>query len=228
MRGARAGLLTVGACLIAIGCCAPSAWAAPYGTLTAQEYTLVGSAQSALKQALRGNRPNWSAAQTACLSVGSSTTLLARQGQSCVGQVTLDDTLASFPAEERRCPKPETRKIPCIAPLYRALAGAAAGAYASDVKARQAGSARGFTGTCLTALSSTPTQLRNEHKLATSTNKLAADMTSLVNVLAGQTPPSKLDQTHIDADVNVFQHYVNLVLGASTPDELTVCPHQSA
>ncbi len=233
--GLRAKVLSVVAAgLVALGCGAPSALAAspPPGTLTGNEYALLSAARLGLESALSERQPNWMVAvRNACLTVtfGPSTPLLATQKASCLGSVGLRVALATFTRAYDRCARRgPKRTILCRAPLYKELARDAASAYTGDLRAQQAIVKRGFTGACVTALGSTPTQLGDAHKLVASTRKLSADWHLLVGIVNGQTPRSKLKQNRIERDTTVVKNDIRLAFRDNPPADLSSCPHQTA
>ncbi len=85
--------------------------------------------------------------------------------------------------------------------------------------------ARGFTGTCLATLASTPADLKKERLFASGTAKLARDVTVLIKVTNGEAPSSDLNQIQIDDDVASFESSARAVLAEHGPQKLTACPH---
>jgi len=229
----RAAILSaIGAGLVAIGCYAPMALAASPapGTLTDHEYTLLSAAELGLQQAVQDKGKSWSAAaRTACLSTafGVSTPLLTSEKVDCLGAITLEGDLSTFPASDAKC---ETRgtnsRIRCLAPLYRTLARDSASAYARDLKLRQVTVTRGFIGACLATLAPTQKQLRDGHSLAASTKQLSSDMAMLLNsIAAGRAQPSTVNQSRVAAHTRVFNHDMGQVLRDSSPNDLNSCRH---
>lgn len=228
--GTRLGIVaTLAACLVAAGGWAPAALAAPapHGQLTAQEYTVLSAANSALKKATHGNQLNQKAARAACLGVGSSTPLLTSERQDCFSLLRLGTSFEALGSAAHTCPKAAAKNATCLLPYYQHMASAAATYHKLEAAARQATVSRGFTGTCLLTLASSTKILGAEQKLVAATGKLASDELLLVQVFGGTAPPSKLKTINYNADENAFNHYVNLALGGNTPTKLRACPHQS-
>lgn len=220
--------------LVALGSCAPGALAAspPTGTLTNHEFTLLTAAKLGLDQALQNKGSNWqTAARNACLTVtfGGSTPLLTSEKADCLGSLSLNVDLTSFPQADARCSsRGEKGKVACLAPLYKTLARDSAGAYAGDLNAFHVSVKRGFTGTCLATLGATQKQLRNDRNLVASTRQLSADMQLLVKISDGRASPTELSQTTVDAHTRVFQRDIGAVLREGSPDDLNSCPHQTS
>jgi hypothetical protein len=227
---------------------ASAAAAVPRGTLTSAEYTQLSVATAALNKSASSKSLNWPKARAACRKVGSSTALLTTQRATCAWTVNVLDALASFPAEQRRCPKStgtttgttttttgtsttpadsaEIELIICMSPHYQALARDAKALDRADISARRDVLARGFSGPCLATLAPTPANLRTVKRFASSTAKLADDVTLLIKVTEGKAPASDFNQAQIDNDVKQFESSATAVLVEHGQQKLSVCPHQ--
>jgi hypothetical protein len=84
---------------------AAAAAAVPKGTLTGAEYKQLSVATAGLNKSASSKSVSWPKARAACAKVGKTTALLRTQRATCFGSVNVLDALASFPAEQRRCPK---------------------------------------------------------------------------------------------------------------------------
>jgi hypothetical protein len=258
------------ACAATAICMSASAAAAvPKGTLTSTEYKQLSIATAALNKSASAKSVNWSKARAACARVGKTTALLSTQRATCFDSVNVLDALASFPAEQRRCPKSTgtttgttttgttttgttttlTTATPtsgttttgssttaadsavvglmiCMSPHYQALARDAKAIDRADISARKDVLARGLSGSCLATLAPTPADLRTVKRFASSTAKLADDVTLLIKVTEGKAPASDFNQAQIDNDVKQFENSATSVLDEHGQQKLSVCPHQ--
>ncbi|MDE3130668.1 MAG: hypothetical protein KGL16_05900 [Acidobacteriota bacterium] len=237
-----------GTAALGIGCsaaAAATAAAATRGSLSAAEYAQLSAASAALNRSASAKTINWSAARAACDKAGVATALLRSQRASCLDSITVLEALQAFPAEERRCnasrrtttatatttPGTTTadaaliRLMVCLSPRYQALDRHALALYRADIAARRQAVGRGLSGACLATLASTPAALGKEHSFATSTAKLAADITLLIRVTEGKTPASAFDQARIARDARVFERAATAVLAQHAPQRLSTCPH---
>ncbi len=236
-----------GACAVLIP---TAALAGPRGTLTAGEYRQLSAATAELNTSATSKSINWRRARAACRRLGTGTPLLRSQRASCLDGMTALQALAAFPSEQTRCAAAATttgtattgttttgttttptestviRTIICLSPRYRSLAGYARTLYRADIAARRQAVLRGFTGACLATLASTPADLRKEDAFASSTARLAGDVTVLIRVTNGQAPPSDLNQTQIDTDVTRFESSARALLEERAPQKLATCPHR--
>ena len=133
---------------------------------------------------------------------------------------TTGTTTPTTPAESAAL-----RVLVCMSPRYRALGVTANAAYKANSSARKEALARGFSGVCLATLVSTPGQLRTDAHFASSSQKLAADVTVLIRVTQGKAPASSLDQSRIDADAKQFSSSSSAVLAENGPQKLSACAH---
>lgn len=251
---ARAKRLAAWVAVIAItatGCvCAATteaAAAAPRGTLTASEYQQLTAATAALNKSASAKAIDWPKARAACGRVSRTTALLRTQRATCFGSVNVLDALASFPAEQRGCPRtgattttttttgattttptdsPAIQVMICMNPHYQALSRDARVIDSADVASRKQALERGFSGACLTALAPTAAELATAKRFAASTARLAADVVMLIKVTAGKLPAGDFNQTHIDNDVKLFEDSATAVLIEHGQPALSVCPHQ--
>lgn len=230
-----------GAAAIAID--APAA-AAASGTLSAAEYAQLSTATAALNRSASAKSINWTKARAACNKTGVATALLRSQRTGCLDSLIVLEALQTFPAEERHCSAAQRtttdttttpgtttadaaviRLMVCMSPRYQALNRHAQAFYRADIAARRQALARGFSGSCLATLASTPSDLRKERSFATSTAKLAADITLLIRITEGKAPASDFNQAHIDRDASVFDRAATAVLAEHGPQRLSTCPH---
>jgi hypothetical protein len=242
------GLTAVSAAAICIS--ASAAAAAAKGTLTAAEYKQLSAATAALNLSASAKSVNWTKARRACGRTGRATALLRSQGLSCLNSLSVLEALTNFPAEQRRCATTKTttntgttttgttttgtteadsaviRLVVCLNPHYQALARDARAVYTADTAARKQALRRGFTGSCLATLASTPADLRKERQFASASVKLAADVTLLIKVTTGKAPASDFSQTRIDADVKQFETAASAVLAEPSVQTLSSCPHE--
>jgi hypothetical protein len=239
--------LVVALCATAVCMSAPVAAAAPRGTLTATEYEQLAVATAALNKSASSSAVDWPKARAACNRVSKTTALLGTQRATCFGTLNVLDALASFPAEQRRCPKSGAttttgttttsatttaadssvvRLLICMNPHYQALGRDAKALDRADIAAREQALGRGFSGACLAALAPTPNDLRTAKRFASSTEKLAADVTLLIKVTEGKAPANDFNQTRIDNDVKLFEKSATAVLVEHGQPKLSVCPHQ--
>jgi hypothetical protein len=254
---ARAKRLAARVAVIAItatGCvCAATteaAAAAPRGTLTASEYQQLTAATAALDKSASAKAIDWPKARAACGRVSRTTALLRTQRATCFGSVNVLDALASFPAEQRGCPRtsatttttttttttgattttpsdsPAIQVMICMNPHYQALSRDAKVIDSADVASRKQALERGFSGACLTALAPTAAELATAKRFAASTAKLAADVVLLSKVTSGKLPAGDFNQTNIDNDVKLFEDSATAVLIEHGQPALSVCPHQ--
>jgi hypothetical protein len=114
----------------------------------------------------------------------------------------------------------------CMSPRYQALARDAKAIDRADISARKDALDRGFSGSCLATLAPTPADLRTVGRFASSTAKLAADVTLLIKVTEGKAPASDFNQAQIDNDVKQFENAATAVLVEHGQQKLSVCPHQ--
>ena len=228
--------------IIVVGSCASALAAAPKGTLTSTEYKQLSVATAALNRSANSKAINWVKARAACRLIHGNGALLRTQRTSCLDSMTAFAALANFPSEQAHCAasagKSTTgttttptqsavlKMIVCLDPRYQALERYAKAIYSSDAAARRQALARGFRGVCLATLVSTPADLRKENSFASSTAKLAADVTVVIKVTKGQAPSSDLNQTQIDADVTRFESTARAVLDERGPQKLGACPHE--
>jgi hypothetical protein len=243
--------LVVALCATAICVSASVAAAAPRGTLTATEYQQLAVATAALNGSASSSTVDWPKARAACNRVSKATALLSTQRATCFGTVHVLDALASFPGEQRQCPKSSAttttgttttvtttsttttsadsavvRLMICMNPHYQALGRDAKAIDRADIAARKQALARGFSGGCLAALVPTPADLRTAKRFASSTEKLAADVTLLIKVTEGKAPANDFNQTRIDNDVKLFEHSATAVLVEHGQPKLSDCPHE--
>jgi hypothetical protein len=118
------------------------------------------------------------------------------------------------------------RMIICLTPRYHALARYAKALYRADIAERKQTLVRGFTGTCLATLASTPADLKKEKLFASSTARLANDVAVLIKVTKGQAPTTDLNEVQIDGDIAKFESSARAVLDESGPQKLSACPHR--
>jgi hypothetical protein len=238
-------------CAAATCISAPVAAAAPRGTLTAAEYEQLAAATAALNKSASSSAVDWPRARAACNRVSKTTALLSSQRATCFRTVNVLDALASFPGEQRRCPKSSAttttgttttgsttsttptsadsavvRLMICMNPHYQALSRDAKALDRADIAARKQALDRGFSGACLTALVPTPAELRTTKRFASSTEKLAADVTLLIKVTEGKAPANDFNQARIDNDVKLFENSATAVLVEHGQPKLSVCPHE--
>lgn len=247
--------LTAGCAVTAICISASAAAAVPKGKLTSAEYTQLSVATATLNKSASAKSVNWSKARAACTKVGRTTALLRTQRATCFGSVNVFAALAGFPAEQRGCSKSTTtttgttptgtatgttttgttttpadsaviQLMVCMSPHYQALARDAKALDRADISARKDALARGFSGSCLATLAPTPADLRTADRFASSTVKLAADVTLLIKVTEGKAPASDFNQAQIDNDVKQFENSATAVLDEHGQQKLSVCPHQ--
>jgi hypothetical protein len=239
--------LVVALCATTICMSASVAAAAPRGTLTATEYEQLAVATAALNGSASSSTVDWPKARAACNRVSKATALLSTQRATCYDTINVLDALASFPGEQRRCPKSSAtttagttttgttttsadsavvRLMICMNPHYQALGRDAKAIDGADIAARKQALARGFSGGCLAALAPTPADLRTAKRFASSTEKLAADVTLLIKVTEGKAPASDFNQSRIDNDVKLFEHSATAVLVEHGQPKLSVCPHE--
>jgi hypothetical protein len=243
--------LTAACAVTAICMSASAAAAVPKGKLTSTEYRQLSVATATLNKSASAKSVNWSKARAACAKVGKATALLTTQRATCFGSVNVFAALAGFPAEQRGCTKSTatttgttttgttttgTTTTPadsaviqlmvCMSPRYQALARDAKAIDRADISARKVTLARGFSGSCLATLAPTPADLRTADRFASSTAKLAADVTLLIKVTEGKAPASDFNQAQIDNDVKQFENAATAVLVEHGQQKLSVCPHQ--
>jgi hypothetical protein len=114
----------------------------------------------------------------------------------------------------------------CMDPRYQALGREAKAIDRADIAARRQALRRGFSGACLKALAPTLADLRTAKRFATSTTKLAADVTLLIKVTEGKLPAGDFNQARVDNDVKLFEDSATAVLVEHGQPKLSVCPHQ--
>ena len=211
----------------------------PRGTLSGVEYRQLSVVTAALNISASSKSINWTRAHAACARTGRATALLRTQGASCLDNLGVLEALTKFPAEQRRCAtatKSATsstqaapaaiRLMVCMNPHYQALARDARAVYTADTAARKQTLLRGFTGSCLATLASTPADLRKERQFALASLKLAADVKLLIRVTDHKAPASDFSQARIDADVRRFETSATAVLAEHGEQQLSSCPHQ--
>ena len=199
---------------------------------------------------------DWAKARAACRAIGGSTELLRTQRASCLDSMSALEGLANFPSEQAKCAagvltttgttttgttttsttttgtttttaeSAVLRVIICLSPRYQALGRYAKALYRDDTAERKQALARGFTGTCLATLASTPADLKKEKLFASTTARLAHDVTVLIKVTKGQAPTTDLNQVQIDSDVAKFESSARAVLAESGPQKLSACAHR--
>ena len=159
-------------------------------------------------------------AQARCASAATHTT-----GTTTTSSTT---TTGTTTAGTTTTPAQSTviRMIICLSPRYHALARYGRALYRADIGARRQALLRGFSGACLATLASTPANLRKERAFASSTARLANDVTILIKVTTGHAPTSDLNQTQIDADVTRFESSARALLEERSPQKLSACPHR--
>ena len=252
LRATRTAITLAAICGATALCLCGSALAAPTkGTLTSVEYKQLSDATAALNRSATSKAINWGKARAACRLIRGGGALLHTQRTSCLDSMNALEALANFPSEQARCVAAATgttgttttgttttgtttgparssviRMIICLDPRYQALDRYAKAIYSSDTAARKQALARDFKGTCLATLASTPADLKKERLFASSTAKLAADVTVLIKVTKGKAPPSDLNQTQIDNDVAKFETSARAVLNEGGPQKLSACPHE--
>ncbi len=247
----RAATRLAAVCGAASLCVSASAAAAvPEGKLTGAEYRQLSVGMTALNKSASSKSVNWSRARAGCRAVGGATDLLRTQRASCVDSVAVLDALASFPAEQRSCSaaiKTTTgnttttttttatttpaesaviKLIICMNPRYEGLARHARALDLASIAARKATIARGFHGSCLAVLAPTPSELQKAKLFASSTTRLAADVTLLIKVTEGKAPSSDFSQAAIDDDVKRFESSAAAVIDEHGQPTLSACPHQ--
>ncbi len=235
---------------VAVGTPLSAMAAAPRASLSSTEYRQLSAATAALNRSASAKAINWAKARAACRVLGGTTALMRTQRTSCLDSMNALEALADFPSQQAKCVAAAThttgttttgatatgttttslqpaltQTIICLNPRYQALERYAGAIYRSDSAARKQAVARGFTGTCLATLASTPADLKKESVFASSTTKLAHDVTVLIKVTKGQAPSSDLNQTQIDDDVARFESSARAVLGEHGPQKLSACPH---
>lgn len=237
-------LVVIGAAM-ALCVCGSALAGSPRGTLTSSEYRQLSDATAALNRSASARAINWARAQAACRSMGTSSALLRSQRVSCVDSIDALEALAEFPSEQARCAAAAIHKstattgttttaagsgvirmIICLNPHYESLERYAGAIYRSDIAARKQALQRGFIGTCLATLASTPADLRKERLFAADATKLADDVKLLIRVTDGKAAPSELNQNQIDNDVSRFESSARSVLNEHGPQKLSACPHQ--
>jgi hypothetical protein len=220
-------LLTAAVACLALGgtWAIPALASAPHGTLTSHEYALLSSAEAKLGTALRKAPVSWGGARAACHAVGSSTTLLESERASCLTETQLYEGLADFPRQESSCGTSQPHYDLCVLPLYTDLARDSKALYYADTVEYQQAAQRGLTGRCFDALANTTMQLGEQRDLATTTEKLKADLQLAIKVEEGKLPSSAITASQINSDAKAFERDGHLVLDQSGP-KLSVCPHQ--
>ena len=235
----------------AIATSSATAATVPKGTLTSAEYQQLSAAIVALNKSASSKTISWTKARAACRKTGAATALLRTQRMSCLQSLTLFEALGKFPVEEQRCTATTTntttttttttgtttttttpavsaaiQQLVCMSPRYQALGRDAKSAYRADIAARKEVVARGFTGSCLATLATRPADLNKERLFASSTQKLAADVTLLIKVTEGKAPTSDFNQSKITSDVRKFETSAAAVLAENSPQKLSSCAHQ--
>lgn len=116
--------------------------------------------------------------------------------------------------------------LACLMPEYDAISRAARSVYTSQAGLRQQVLARHFIGRCLLTLAPTRGELQELKRFVASSKKLAADVTLISKVSAGQVPASQINEVQIDKDAKAFGQTGQAVYNAKRPQKLSVCPHQ--
>jgi hypothetical protein len=189
---------------------------APRGVLTAVEYRALGRELAALKSALGAGQPDWGAANAACRAV-RTTPLLRAETADCEATVSevhaVVATLSAVAGEPRCVAQPGRSSISCLLPAYQHLDTATHGALSADNAMYRVAAGRGFTGTCLYTLASTPAQRRDETQFARVMNETVAAMRA-DNRSELATLGPQLTRT------------MDAYLHANGPSNLAVCKHQ--
>ncbi len=161
--------------------------------------------------------------QAKCATAATSTT-----GTTTTGTTTTGTTMTTTTTGSKTTPASSAliRMIICLSPQYHALAHYAKRLYRADIAARKQALVRGFTGTCLATLASTPADLKKEKPFAASTASLAHDVTVLIKVTRGRAPTTDLNQVQIDSDIAKFERSARAVLDESGPQKLSACRHR--
>ena len=167
---------------------------------------------------------NFPAEQTKC-AVTASPKTGTTTGITTTGTTTTGTTTTTG-ATTTSAQSAVIRLIICLSPRYHALGRYAGALYKSDDAARKEAVARGFIGACLATLASTPTDLQKEKLFASSSARLAHDVTVLIKVTRRQAPTTDLNQVQIDSDVNRFATAARAILDENGPQKLSACPHR--
>lgn len=188
----------------------------PRGVLSAVEYRALTSELAGLKRALGANQPDWQAANAACRAV-RTTPLLRAETADCEATVSevqaIIAALSAVAGEPTCAAKPGHNSISCLLPAYQHLDITTNQSLAADNATYRIAARRGFTGTCLYTLASTPAQRRDETLFAQVMNEtvaaMRADNRSELATLGRQ----------ITRTMDAYLH-------ANSPSNLAVCRHQ--
>jgi hypothetical protein len=166
------------------------------------------------------------AQQRACTKRTATTTTPTTGTSTTVTSTTPATGTSTTEGSTTPVDSPAITVMVCMNPRYQALGRDARAIDRADITARRQTLDRGFTGACLGALAPTPADLRTAKRFASSTARLARDVTLLIKVTEGKLPAGDFNQTRIDNDVKLFEHSATAVLVEHGQPKLSVCPHQ--
>lgn len=223
-RRQLARLLAAGLVLLALVAsgAAAAAASAPKGELSAGEYQHLRAYQVQTKKAFDGVLPNWRAALRACLGVGESTDLLRSTRADCSAQLT--EIHAWLDLHSEKCSGLVLAQLICMDPAFQRLARAVRRLHTTDLRLREVGLARGFTGNCLITLVPTKQQLSTEKTYVGAAKRVAADVAVVVEVAKTSTPGSAMME-QVGNDETALEYARDNWVGATIAYPLSVCPH---
>jgi hypothetical protein len=209
-----ASLVVVAA--LAILARAAEASGATRAVLTVVEYRALTHEQAALKRDLAAKPVDWGAAHAAC-HAPATTALLEIETADCaanVAEVQAIFAVISAVAAEPKCAQQSGHSSSsCLLPAYVRLDTSSNKTLVADQAVYRVAAERGFSGTCLYTLASTPAQRADEQRFVRVMNETVAAMrTNNRSALATLAP--QLTET------------MNAYLTAKAPTNLAVCKHQ--
>lgn len=188
----------------------------PRGILTALEYQTLSRAQAGLMGVVKGTNPDWQAAYAACPD-SSATSLLKVEQVDCrvnIAEFKAIFSLLTAVKQEPSCAShPGASALSCLRAAYRNLDTAADQTLIADEQTYRAAAARGFAGTCLYTLATTPARLSSERRFAQLLNEAVAAMRTLNAPELERLAPQLSKAT-------------DAVLSSTSPSNLAVCRHQ--